>query len=140
MNEFTFIIPGEPVPKARPRFNSRTGHTYTTSKTAKAEKLIKDAYLAQGGRNLADYVGRVSICMVFHFPIRKSWAKKKQAELLNSTHAIKPDLDNLEKTVLDALNGLAFKDDSQVCMVKKTKLWKKEARTIVQLIYGEDQT
>ena len=139
MNDFTFIIPGEPVPKARPRFNSRTGHTYTTSKTAKAEKLIKDAYLAQGGRNLADYEGKVEIAMVFHFPIRKSWTKKKQEELLDSTHTIKPDLDNLEKTVLDALNRLAFKDDSQVCMVRKTKLWKKEARTIVQLTYGEGE-
>ena len=29
----------------------------------------------------------------------------------------KPDADNIIKVILDALNGLAYRDDSQICMV-----------------------
>ena len=36
-------------------------------------------------------------------------------------HTQKPDLDNLVKTVLDSLNGLAFDDDSQVIRIEAQK-------------------
>lgn len=132
---FTFKILGEPVAKARPRFNSKTRVAYTNSKTTKAERLIKAEYLRNGGERRQNYTGTVKVLMLFVFPIRKSWTKEKQEAMLNRFHTIKPDLDNLEKTVLDALNGLAFKDDSQVCEVTKVKAWSDIPYTDITLIY-----
>lgn len=45
----------------------------------------------------------------------------------------RPDIDNLEKAVLDALNGVAYEDDSQVACVTKEKLYGTEARTTVRI-------
>ena len=57
------------------------------------------------------------------FEIPKSWSKKKQA--LASDGEIKPtkkcDIDNIVKSVLDALNGVAYKDDKQVVCIYSTK-------------------
>lgn len=133
--KFSFRVLGEPVAKARPRFNSKTRVAYTNSKTTKAENSIKVEYLKNGGERKENYTGTVKVRMLFVFPIRKSWSKKKQKAMLNKSHTIKPDLDNLEKTVLDALNGLAFKDDSQVCLVTKEKFWSNEAYTEIKIIY-----
>ena len=133
--EFSFRVEGEPVAKARPRFNSKTRMTYTNQKTRNAERLIQTEYIKQGGRSKNDYSGKIEIELAFVFPIRKSWSKKKQKAMLNKPHTIKPDLDNLEKTVLDALNGLAFKDDSQVCEVTKIKAWSEIPYTQITLIY-----
>lgn len=133
--KFSFRVKGEPVAKARPRFNSKTRMTYTKQKTRNAERLIQTEYIRQGGRNKNDYSGKVEIELVFVFPIRKSWSKVKQRGMWNKEHTIKPDLDNLEKTVLDALNGLAFKDDSQVCLVTKEKFWSNEAYTEIKITY-----
>jgi Holliday junction resolvase RusA-like endonuclease len=35
----------------------------------------------------------------------------------------KPDADNIGKLVLDALNGVAYKDDSQVFSIEVEKIW-----------------
>ncbi len=43
------------------------------------------------------------------------------------------DIDNLEKFVLDALNGHAYEDDGQVVRTESSKLYGKEARTIVEI-------
>lgn len=133
--KFSFKVLGEPVAKARPRFNSKTRVAYTNTKTTKAENSIKYEYLKNGGERKENYTGTVKVRMLFVFPIRKSWTKKKKKAMLNNFHTIKPDLDNLEKTVLDALNGLAFKDDSQVCEVTKIKAWSEIPYTQITLIY-----
>ena len=50
------------------------------------------------------------------FIIPKSWPKaKKQAAMIGEIqHTGKPDADNVLKTVGDALNGIVWKDDSQI--------------------------
>lgn len=57
---------------------------------------------------------RVEIDAVF--PIPKTWSKgkKAQASVGKIVPDTKPDTDNIAKAVLDALNGVAYKDDSQV--------------------------
>lgn len=51
----------------------------------------------------------VSLVLEFFMPRPKSVKKTT-----NSIHLTKPDLDKLARTVLDALTGIAYKDDSQV--------------------------
>ena len=37
--------------------------------------------------------------------------------------AVKPDVDKLERAILDALTGIAYADDAQVCEVIKSKVY-----------------
>ena len=57
------------------------------------------------------------------FPIPKSESKKRKADMLAGKilHTKKIDCDNLCKTVLDALNGIAYDDDKQVCRLYAEK-------------------
>ena len=52
----------------------------------------------------------------------KSISKKKRAEMLEGKiwPAKKPDSDNIAKVVLDALNGIAYHDDTQIIKLLRT--------------------
>lgn len=95
-------FPFTPVPKGRARF-TRRGFAYTPEKTRIFEKLIKE-YARQFIK--APLSGPLSICVVFFMP------KPKKPK--NPMPISKPDLSNLIKSIEDALNGIAWFDDSQV--------------------------
>jgi len=63
----------------------------------------------------------VTLRIVFWMPRPKNrvWKTKPMPA---EPHAKKPDIDNLCKSVMDALHGLAWRDDSQVCEVTASKL------------------
>ena len=112
-----FEIPGECVAKGRPNFR-RTGKfvkTYTPEKTEKFENLVKLAFINSG---CEAFVGgeMLSLRLEIYREIPKS-ASKKKAKLMEAgllRPITKPDLDNCVKSVLDGLNQVAFKDDSQI--------------------------
>lgn len=114
-----FTIPGEPVAKGRPRM-TRTGHAYTPSKTRLYEAHIQDLWRAGSAPTLP--TGQpIRVCVDAFFPVPKSTSKKKKATMEGAPHTKKPDADNVAKAVLDALNGLAFDDDSRICDLRATK-------------------
>ena len=117
-----FAIEGEPAAKGRPRFKVFRGHAmaYTPAKTKRAEQAVKEAYKSAYG-DKEPFAGAIWLSVEFYMPIPKSLSKKKREELRGRWHCKKPDVDNLLKLVQDALNGLAWKDDSQIvsCAVKK---------------------
>mgnify|MGYP002550174241 CR=1 FL=1 len=84
---------------------------------AEAEKAIKDAFRAAYGETFADHDGPVVMRISTTRPLAKSNPKywEGRADLG------KPDWDNLGKLACDALNGIDFKDDSQVDMGAVTK-------------------
>ena len=101
-----FSVPGEPVPKARPRVTSHG--TFTPASTTKAQAAIGWAYRKAGGRGvLADAVFLVE--MVFMVSLTRAGERRKV------------DVDNLAKLVLDGLNGVAWVDDNQVLQIIATK-------------------
>ncbi len=110
-----FVVEGEPQGKARPRFSRRSGTIYTPAKTSKYEKEIRQSFLAAGGKMIPEGSYAVVI-MDAYFEIPKSYTKRKR---LGCEHNIKrpdkkPDIDNVVKVVLDALNKVAYEDDKQV--------------------------
>lgn len=123
MSNLQFVIDGPPHGKARPRI-TRSGHAYTPENTRKYEKLIRDiaslAAYSQGWK-ITDEAVAVSICA--RFPIPESWTKiKKQKALSGELHPVKkPDSDNITKAVLDAMNGIVYKDDVQVIDIRVIK-------------------
>ncbi|EOF5040629.1 RusA family crossover junction endodeoxyribonuclease [Providencia rettgeri] len=57
--------------------------------------------------------------VIFTVPMPQSWSKKKQAEMNGKPHQQKPDKDNLEKALLDAI----FDDDSRIWDGRVSKVW-----------------
>lgn len=121
----SFTIPGEPQGKGRPRF-SRAGpyvRTYTPDKTAAYENLVKLEYQRQckDSRFADDEYLDMRIFAFYGIP--KSASKKKtrlmKAGVIRPTK--KPDMDNVVKVIADSLNGVAYKDDTQIvdAMVRK---------------------
>ena len=127
-------IPGKPVGKGRPRFR-RAGNfvqTYTPEATANYETLVKWCWQE---RKLPKLSGELSASVRAFFPIPKSTTKKRRLEMIGEAvgYTGKPDLDNIAKCVLDALNGLAYDDDSQVVQLTVTKHYSEEPRCVVEL-------
>lgn len=121
----TFTVPGEPQGKGRPRYVRRTGRAYTPDKTVAYEELVRQRFLeVSNGERFPDDA-QISARISAFFPIPKSTSKKKVEKMLLPIGTIrptkKPDADNIAKIILDSLNGIAFKDDSQVVTLVVTK-------------------
>lgn len=109
----TFTIYGEPQGKARPRVTMNG--TYTPKKTREYERLVQAEYNRQC-KGFSFDGNAIQVEITANFQIPKSKTKKTRVEMLAGTirPTKKPDCDNIAKAILDALNGIAFKDDSQV--------------------------
>ena len=105
---YTFTIPGPPCAKQRPRFSN--GHAYTPEKTIAYESLVKMAY--QGPRFEGQV--RMNVEAYFQIPASTSKAKRNYMGIGMIRPTKKPDWDNIGKIVSDALNGIAYHDDSQI--------------------------
>lgn len=132
---FTFEIIGEPQGKGRPRFSTRGGFvkTYTPKKTASYENFVKVCYLNKYKGQKLD--GEIIAEIIAYFPIPKSFSKKKRSEAIEGKirPTKKPDTDNIAKTILDSMNGIAFEDDKQVVALLVKKLYGEEAKVVVSL-------
>ena len=112
-----FFVPGPPVGKGRPRA-VRMGkgvRMFTPEKTASYESLVATSgHAAMEGR--APFSGACEAVMEIRLQVPASWSKKRQAMALDGglRATKKPDVDNVVKAVLDALNGIVWQDDVQV--------------------------
>lgn len=127
MTELAFVVPGDPVPKARPRVVH--GRTFTPERTRRAEQLVAAHARKAGARRLA---GRVAVELRFF-----------------RATARRCDLDNLCKAIMDSLNGVAWDDDDQVVELHaekaldrerpRTEVLVRELPAEVQLVATADQ-
>ena len=130
------IIPGKPYPLKRAR-RMKFGGMFDPKENVEAKKLVAQiARLAI--RNPIE--GPVSLSAVFEFERPKSHYGKTLKASAPVYHTQRPDVDNLIKTVLDGLNGIAWKDDAQVVSVSGEKVWSGSApMTRVTITYEEDK-
>lgn len=122
MNTIKVFIPGEPSAKERPR-SGKGGRIYTPAKTRKAEQALRqkwiDANMEQYG-SVHTFNEPVRIKIRFHYEPLKGFKKWEMRLIRHGTMIPKytrPDVDNLVKLVLDALNGVAYKDDYLVTRI-----------------------
>lgn len=66
--------------------------------------------------------------VIFVLPMPKSWSKKKKLEMNGKPHQQKPDKDNLEKALLDAI----FDDDCKIWDGRVTKLWGEVGKILIK--------
>lgn len=111
MYRYNLEINIRPIPKARPRLSKFA--VYTPKKTADYEKLI--AYEWKRRYKNLILKGAVKLDLLFCFKKAKSCKK--------DYHTQRPDIDNLEKAILDGLNKTAFVDDCQVVEMKSQKVF-----------------
>lgn len=130
--KISFTVPGEPVAKGRPTFARRGNFVkaYTPEKTTNYETLVRFLYCekAKGEQFPSDMQLKITIKAYLSIP--KSVSKKKQAGMASGAiRPIKrPDTDNIVKAVLDGLNTVAFRDDSQVVEISAGKWYSDEPR------------
>lgn len=128
MTNVCFKVPVTPYGKGRPRFSSVNGRpvAYTPPKTREHEKVFKIyARQAMRGRYPFERETPIKVTVKAYFPVPKSYSKQKRLDCLNGTlpHMHKPDIDNIQKAALDAMNETVFWDDCQVFDIHVTKLW-----------------
>ena len=110
--QIKIVIPGRPVPKARPRLG-RGGNVYTPVKTKRYEELVawktKEVIKEPLAGNVALYI--------------KVYVKGN----------VFPDLDNIAKSILDGMNKVAYHDDKQVSCLVIQRIKGQEEKVEVEL-------
>ena len=121
MMKVSFTIEGEPVGKGRPRHGKYK--TYTPAKTKSVENNIAYLYKVNVGYYFEGYV---KLNLNLYYSIAKSDSKKKKLMKLNNELRPnkKPDIDNVVKLVADALNEVAYKDDTQIIELRCRKFYR----------------
>ena len=115
MTVITFTIPGISVPKARPRATKIGNRAimYTPAKTKEFENYVKLVAAQYAPEELL--TGPLDVGLEFNLQRPKSLPKKIQH------HTKKPDIDNLAKSVLDALEEIIYVNDAQIISLQVTK-------------------
>lgn len=115
-------MPGAPTAKGRPRMTLE-GHTYTPHKTVEYENLVRLEYNRQCNGFRFGPDAPLCVHITAYYPIPQSTSRKKRQLMIS--HQLRPmkrpDVDNVVKAILDALNEIAYHDDAQVvdCIVSK---------------------
>lgn len=123
---YEFSIDLLPVPKARPRF-THSGGCYTPKSTAVYEKIVYDIAEFSGVKP-APKGTPVFLELQFFLPYPSSMPKNRRAF---AEPAVRPDLDNYAKCVLDGLNGIGWVDDAQVVQISARKRYADAAQVNV---------
>lgn len=128
METVVFEVPGEPIGKARPRVVD--GHAYTPSRTKAYEQAVRLAY-KQAVKDRPeperrwDKDAQLSLQIAAFYQLPKRVSRQMRGAMLRweERPKKKPDLDNILKIVADALNDLAYHDDSQIVHMHASKYW-----------------
>ena len=114
-----FKVIGKIVGKQRPRASTFGGHAriYTPKETMNYESLVKFSFLEKYPNFIPyDNESALKVHIQAFKPIPKAYSKKKRQQALDGIirPRVKPDLDNIAKSILDGLNQVAFVDDKCV--------------------------
>lgn len=129
----TFVVPGEPVPQPRPRVSTRGGfaRAYVPAKHpvhAFRQSVIAHAHAA--GLRQTDEL--LDVCIVAAFARPKSHRTKAGLKR-GAPRLPRPDVDNIAKAVLDALQSVTG-DDTNVRRLTVEKLYSdSESQTQVEV-------
>lgn len=138
MQKLKFEVPGSPIGQGRPKFSTINGHAkaYDPEKSRNYKayvKLLATQAMREQGFTMID--GPCCLDILAFFEVPKSKSKKfRQAALEGRERPTKkPDLSNIVKGIEDALNGLAYKDDSFIVYLSVAKHYSEVPRVEVIL-------
>ena len=131
---YEFEVDGNIVGKERPRVNMYTCTVYTPNKTKDYEELVRQYFKIKYPKHEI-LKGRLSIEITAYMKIPKSTSKAKQDEMLKNivSPTKKPDVDNIAKSILDAMNRYVFEDDNQVSKIIIEKKYAIEEKVHIKI-------
>lgn len=105
LTKINFVVEEDPLPQSRPRFSF--GRVYEKAEVKAFKRIV--GYRATATMNGHEPLEGMLICRLKFF--RKFAPTSRRFG----------DFDNLAKSVCDAMNGIVFKDDSQIvsCTIEK---------------------
>jgi Holliday junction resolvase RusA-like endonuclease len=142
LDRIAFAVGGRPVQWQRTGHRGGQARVFTPKAMREAAKRIEDAGKSAMG-NKPPMTGPVRLTVVAVYAVPKSWPAPLHAAIAAGQTIYKtsvPDLDNIGKLASDALNGVAYHDDSQVAELVERKRYGNPERTdiIVQQLSGAD--
>lgn len=123
----TFDVIGDPKGQPRPRAFAFNGHARIYNASTAEGFKSQIALAAKPHIPFVPFRGALRLNLMFRF--RRPQSHFKASGLLVAKHSgmdhtQKPDLDNLAKAVMDAMNTLKFwEDDAQICQLMLWKAW-----------------
>lgn len=131
--EVRFTVLGEPKGKGRPRFVRATGRAITPKDTVNYETLVLMEYMAQCKNQRFEDGSMLDMRIKAYYTIPQSKSKKVKAQMLANEirPTKKPDMDNVVKMIADALNQVAYKDDTQIVDCQCRKFYSEQPRVEV---------
>lgn len=119
-----FTVYGEPIPWKRPRFNGKSKHVFEDAKVKAYKDKVITAYMESGKHKMFPKDVPLRCEIYFWLAVPSSLSLKKKLDMVCDGRPTKrPDNDNLYKGITDALNGIAYYDDSQIVDTHIHKLW-----------------
>lgn len=79
--------------------------------------------------------GPVEMHLTFYMPIPKHTSATKRQAMLNNVikHGIRPDLSNMQYLIENALSGVVYVDDSQICRCMHEKRYGEHPKTVIKV-------
>lgn len=132
------VVPGKAQAKERPRLGKY--RTYTPYKTKNYENWIRTLFI-QNYPLMKPLESPLKVSIVLNVDIPTSISKKKQEEMRKGLilPTKKPDVDNVAKSILDALNKIAYRDDKQIISLEIKKQYADITNAEIEIEELEDK-
>lgn len=134
MASFKTIIPLTPRPKASVRVGRYGSYNPSQKEMDKITQLVKSQLRGVEGALLQ---GPLLVIYHFHLPLPGICKGLKRPLKHMTPHNKRPDIDNLMKFVNDALNGVLWRDDSQIAYCMMTKSFTQDKKGYTELYAKE---
>lgn len=126
----TFFVPGIAAPQGSKRAiaNPASGRVSLIESSKRVKPWRTDVREAAINAGCEPLDGPVVVTIDCYFPRPKShFGTGRNAGIIKATapmsHIQRPDMDKLQRAILDALTGIAWHDDSQVVRIVAAKHW-----------------
>ena len=131
-----FEIPGDAQAQGRPRAGkTKRGKVvmYDPKESRDYKSYVR--LIASQHRPKSPLEGQLEVFIKIYRRMPKSITKKRRQAVIEGIHRpiTKPDLTNIAKGIEDALNGIIYKDDSQIVDLHISKYYSDRPRVEVQI-------
>lgn len=129
-------IPGNPKTQQRHRTFKRGIFTGTYDPSEKDKKNFLIICMNERPEKPIDSPINMELKFYFQRPKNHFGSGKKSSILKDNSpllYTSSPDIDNLQKFVMDALNSVFYRDDSLICILSSAKLYDEVPRTEITI-------